>query len=53
MPGQTYEALIDAEVDVGDVKEVKFRWNNYILNPLNPKYGASLVELQRGKDEKV
>ncbi|XP_026209461.1 inactive pancreatic lipase-related protein 1-like isoform X1 [Anabas testudineus] len=53
VPGQTYEALIDAEVDVGDVKEVKFRWNNYILNPLNPKYGASLVELQRGKDEKV
>lgn len=37
VPGWTYEALIDAEVDVGDVKEVKFRWNNHVLNPLKPK----------------
>ncbi|XP_039996060.1 inactive pancreatic lipase-related protein 1-like isoform X1 [Xiphias gladius] len=53
VPGRTYEALIDAEVDVGDVKEVKFRWNNHILNPMRPKYGASKVELQRGKDKKM
>ncbi|KAF3708608.1 Inactive pancreatic lipase-related protein 1 [Channa argus] len=53
VPKRTYEGLIDAEVDVGDVKEVKFRWDNYILNPLKPKYGASKVELQRGKDNKV
>lgn len=49
-PGRTYEVLINAEVDVGDVTEVKFRWNNHIINPMNPKYGASKVELQRGKD---
>ncbi|XP_035519550.1 inactive pancreatic lipase-related protein 1-like [Morone saxatilis] len=53
VPGRTYEVLIDAEVDVGDVTEVKFRWNNHIFNPLNPKYGASKVELQRGKDKKI
>uniref|UniRef100_A0A665TEG1 Triacylglycerol lipase n=1 Tax=Echeneis naucrates TaxID=173247 RepID=A0A665TEG1_ECHNA len=53
MPGRTYEVLIDAEVDVGDVMEVKFRWNNHIWNPMKPKYGAAKVELQRGKDGNV
>ncbi|XP_037639318.1 inactive pancreatic lipase-related protein 1-like [Sebastes umbrosus] len=53
MPGRTYELVLDAEVDVGDVTEVKFRWNNYIINPLKPKYGASQVMLQRGKDNKI
>ncbi|GLD70718.1 inactive pancreatic lipase-related protein 1-like isoform X1 [Lates japonicus] len=53
MPGWTYEMLINAEVDVGDVTEVKFRWNNHIFNPMKPKYGASKVELQRGKDNKT
>ncbi|XP_029306006.1 inactive pancreatic lipase-related protein 1-like [Cottoperca gobio] len=52
-PGRTYEALIDAEVDVGDVTEVMFRWNNHIFNPLKPKYGASDVGLQRGKDKMI
>lgn len=52
-PGRTYELVLDAEVDVGDVTEVKFRWNNYIINPLKPKYGASQVMLQRGKDNKM
>ncbi|XP_054651948.1 inactive pancreatic lipase-related protein 1-like [Dunckerocampus dactyliophorus] len=52
-PGKTYEVLVHAEVDVGDVTEVRFRWNNHILNPLNPKYGASKVELVRGKDKKI
>ncbi|XP_031728954.1 inactive pancreatic lipase-related protein 1-like [Anarrhichthys ocellatus] len=51
--GRTYEMLMDADVDVGDVKEVKFRWNNHILNPLKPKYGAAKVELHRGKDKKI
>ncbi|XP_034537871.1 inactive pancreatic lipase-related protein 1-like [Notolabrus celidotus] len=53
MPGRTYELLIDAEVDVGDVAEVKFRWNNHHPNIMNPKYGASRVELQRGRDNKI
>lgn len=52
-PGRTYEVLIDAEVDVGEVTEVKFRWNNHIFNPMAPKYGASKVELERGKDKKM
>ncbi|CAK6978418.1 inactive pancreatic lipase-related protein 1-like [Scomber scombrus] len=49
-PGRVYEMIIDAEVDVGEVTEVKFRWNNHIFNPIKPKYGAAKVELQRGKD---
>ncbi|KAM3606064.1 uncharacterized protein V6R79_010090 [Siganus canaliculatus] len=52
-PGHSYKMLLDAEVDMGDVTEVKFRWNNHIANPMRPKYGASKVELQRGKDKKV
>ncbi|XP_059179897.1 inactive pancreatic lipase-related protein 1-like [Centropristis striata] len=53
MSGWNYEMFIDAEVDVGDVTEVKFRWNNHIFNPMKPKYGASKVDLQRGKDKKT
>ncbi|XP_068183923.1 inactive pancreatic lipase-related protein 1-like [Antennarius striatus] len=45
IPGKTYELVIDAKEDVGDVKAVNFRWNNHIFNPLRPKYGASRVEL--------
>ncbi|KAM7408088.1 hypothetical protein PAMA_001983 [Pampus argenteus] len=52
-PGRDYELMIDAEVDVGDVTEVKFRWNNHIFNPMKPRYGASKVELQRGKDNTI
>ncbi|XP_034463795.1 inactive pancreatic lipase-related protein 1-like isoform X1 [Hippoglossus hippoglossus] len=51
--GRTYEVLLDADVVLGDVTEVKFRWNNHIFNPMNPKYGASKVELERGKDMKI
>ncbi|XP_071402803.1 inactive pancreatic lipase-related protein 1-like [Centroberyx affinis] len=52
-PGSVYELLIDAETDVGEVTEVKFRWNNHIINVLKPKYGASKIELQRGEDKKI
>uniref|UniRef100_A0A3Q1H0G0 Triacylglycerol lipase n=1 Tax=Acanthochromis polyacanthus TaxID=80966 RepID=A0A3Q1H0G0_9TELE len=52
-PGRRYEMLIDADKYLSDVTEVKFRWNNHILNPMNPKYGATRVELQRGKDGKT
>ncbi|XP_069030795.1 inactive pancreatic lipase-related protein 1-like [Embiotoca jacksoni] len=52
-PGRKYDLLINAEVDVGEVTEVKFRWNNHIFNPLKPRYGASKVELLRGKDKKI
>ncbi|CAJ1057652.1 inactive pancreatic lipase-related protein 1-like [Xyrichtys novacula] len=53
MPGRTYELLIDAEVDMGEVTEVRFRWNNHVPNIMNPKYGASKVELLRGRDKKI
>ncbi|KAK5853517.1 hypothetical protein PBY51_014663 [Eleginops maclovinus] len=53
VPGRSYERLVDAEVDVGAVTEVMFRWNNHIFNPMNPKYGAAKVELHRGKDNMI
>ncbi|XP_047458179.1 inactive pancreatic lipase-related protein 1-like [Mugil cephalus] len=53
IPGQRYEMQLEAEVDVVEVTQVKFRWNNHIINLLNPKYGASTVEVQRGKDNKI
>lgn len=51
--GRTYELLADTDKDVGDVKEVKFRWNNHVVNIMRPKYGAATVELQRGMDKKT
>lgn len=53
IPGRTYKLLLDAELDVGEVTEVQFRWNNHVIDPLRPKYGAEKVVLQRGKDKKM
>uniref|UniRef100_A0AAV2JLF8 Triacylglycerol lipase n=1 Tax=Knipowitschia caucasica TaxID=637954 RepID=A0AAV2JLF8_KNICA len=50
--GWSYEMVLHAELDVGDVTEVTFRWNNHIPNILNEKYGAATIELLRGKDKK-
>ncbi|XP_076831603.1 pancreatic triacylglycerol lipase-like [Brachyhypopomus gauderio] len=52
-PGKTYELLIDVEKDVGDPSHVKFIWNNKILNPLLPKFGATKIIVERGKDRRV
>lgn len=51
--GRTYELMFYTKKDVGDVKEVKFRWNNHIVNITRPKFGAAKVELQRGADRKM
>uniref|UniRef100_A0A3B5AIZ5 Triacylglycerol lipase n=1 Tax=Stegastes partitus TaxID=144197 RepID=A0A3B5AIZ5_9TELE len=45
--------MIDAELYMREVTEVKFRWNNHVVNLMKPKYGASKVELQRGKDGNI
>ncbi|KAM4614958.1 inactive pancreatic lipase-related protein 1-like [Polymixia lowei] len=52
-PGKIYEIFIDAETDVGEVTEMQFRWNNHVINPMMPKYGASKIELQRGEDKNM
>ncbi|XP_029466339.1 pancreatic triacylglycerol lipase-like [Rhinatrema bivittatum] len=49
-PGKTYTAYIDVEADVGTLNKVKFLWNNNILNPLLPKFGAQTVTVQFGGD---
>lgn len=53
MAGRTYKMFFNTEVDVGEVTEVKFWWNNHIVNVMNPRYGAEKVELQRGMDKKM
>ncbi|XP_072534061.1 pancreatic triacylglycerol lipase-like [Salminus brasiliensis] len=52
-PGKTYELLIDVETNVGDLTYVKFLWNNNVLNPLLPTFGATQITVQRGRDRRV
>ncbi|XP_041065248.1 inactive pancreatic lipase-related protein 1-like [Carcharodon carcharias] len=49
-PGRTYWALVDAELDVGDLTKVKFLWDNNMINILHPQLGAESITLVRGKD---
>lgn len=51
-PGSTYELLIDVETEVDELTSVKFIWNNSIINPLLPKFGATHIAVQRGRDGK-
>ncbi|KAM5126379.1 pancreatic triacylglycerol lipase-like, partial [Mantella aurantiaca] len=46
----TYTAFIDVETDVGSLSQVKFVWNNNVINPLLPTVGASSVTVQNGRD---
>ncbi|XP_066535619.1 pancreatic triacylglycerol lipase-like [Hoplias malabaricus] len=52
-PGKTYVLHIDVEKDVGDLSYVKFLWNNSVINPLLPKFGATQITVQRGRDRRV
>ncbi|XP_058234675.1 pancreatic triacylglycerol lipase-like [Hemibagrus wyckioides] len=52
-PGRTYELLIDVEKEVDELTYVKFIWNNNVLNPLLPKFGATKIVVQRGRDRKI
>ncbi|MCJ8730624.1 hypothetical protein PDJAM_G00186700 [Pangasius djambal] len=49
-PGNTYKLLIDVEKEVDELTYVKFIWNNNVLNPLLPKFGATQITVQRGRD---
>ncbi|KAM9476809.1 pancreatic triacylglycerol lipase-like [Clarias gariepinus] len=52
-PGKTYELLIDVEKEVDELTHVKFIWNNNVLNPLLPKFGATQIIVERGRDRKT
>lgn len=52
-PGKTYELLIDVEKDVDELTYVKFIWNNSVINPLLPKFGATQITVERGRDRKM
>ncbi|XP_056148006.1 inactive pancreatic lipase-related protein 1-like [Lampris incognitus] len=53
VPGTVYNVFINAETNVGEVTEMKFRWNNHIINPMFPKYGAAHIQLEQGKGGKI
>ncbi|XP_068115013.1 pancreatic triacylglycerol lipase-like [Hyperolius riggenbachi] len=50
---KSFTAFIDVETDVGTLNNVKFLWNNDIINPLLPTLGASSITVQTGKDGKT
>ncbi|MCI4376463.1 hypothetical protein PGIGA_G00188840 [Pangasianodon gigas] len=52
-PGNTYVLLIDVEKEVDELTYVKFIWNNSVINPLLPKFGATQITVQRGRDGKT
>ncbi|KAI4874276.1 hypothetical protein NFI96_028462 [Prochilodus magdalenae] len=52
-PGSSHELLIDVEKDVGDLSYVKFLWNNNVINPLLPTFGATRIRVERGRDRRV
>uniref|UniRef100_A0AAY4EMN0 Triacylglycerol lipase n=1 Tax=Denticeps clupeoides TaxID=299321 RepID=A0AAY4EMN0_9TELE len=51
-PGKTYDVFIDTDNDVGDIIYVKFIWNNNMINPLLPKFGATKILVTRGHDRR-
>ncbi|XP_067417384.1 inactive pancreatic lipase-related protein 1-like, partial [Emydura macquarii macquarii] len=51
--GDTHTHFIDVEDNVGTITKVKFLWNNHVLNPTLPKFGASQVTVQAGEDGNV
>ncbi|XP_026788204.2 pancreatic triacylglycerol lipase [Pangasianodon hypophthalmus] len=52
-PGNTYVLLIDVEKEVDELTYVKFIWNNSVINPLLPTFGATQITVQRGRDGKM
>ena len=52
-PGKSYEAFVDTETDVGDLTNVKFLWNDHMINPIWPSFGATRIEVLRGQDTKT
>ncbi|XP_005387964.1 PREDICTED: pancreatic triacylglycerol lipase-like [Chinchilla lanigera] len=46
-PGKTHTNDFDSDVDVGDLQNVKFLWNNNVINPTLPKVGASRITVTR------
>ncbi|XP_067909507.1 inactive pancreatic lipase-related protein 1-like [Heterodontus francisci] len=49
-PDKTYWALIDVELDVGDLTKVKFLWDNSVINIFHPQLGAKTITVEQAKD---
>nr|DBA14847.1 TPA: hypothetical protein GDO54_004125 [Pyxicephalus adspersus] len=47
---KSYTTFIDVETNVGTLTNVKFVWNNNLINPLLPSLGASSIVVQDGRD---
>ncbi|XP_076141361.1 inactive pancreatic lipase-related protein 1-like [Alosa pseudoharengus] len=52
-PGGSYDVFVDTERDVGEVTHVKFVWNNNIINPMLPRFGATRIQVLRGRDSRT
>ncbi|XP_048126212.1 LOW QUALITY PROTEIN: pancreatic triacylglycerol lipase-like [Alosa alosa] len=52
-PGGSYDTFVDTERDVGEVTHVKFVWNNNIINPMLPRFGATRIQVLRGQDSRT
>ncbi|XP_066549152.1 pancreatic triacylglycerol lipase [Amia ocellicauda] len=52
-PTKMYISGFDSEVNLGDLTEVKFLWDNSEINPLLPTLGAETVTVQRAQDGKL
>ncbi|XP_048407112.1 pancreatic lipase-related protein 2-like [Stegostoma tigrinum] len=51
--GKTFAAGIDVEDDIGEIKKVKFIWNNKLPNLFGPKIGAEMITLLRVYDQQT
>ncbi|XP_011357615.1 pancreatic triacylglycerol lipase [Pteropus vampyrus] len=46
-PGNIHSSEFDSNVDVGDLQKVKFVWYNNMINPTQPRVGASQIIVER------
>uniref|UniRef100_A0A4X2M4Q8 Triacylglycerol lipase n=1 Tax=Vombatus ursinus TaxID=29139 RepID=A0A4X2M4Q8_VOMUR len=49
-PGASHKKEIDVDINVGKVEQVKFLWNNNVMNLFQPTLGASKVTVESGED---
>lgn len=49
-PDASHMLVIDVDLNVGKIQEVKFLWNKHVINLFRPKLGASHITVQSGED---
>ncbi|XP_015997972.2 pancreatic lipase-related protein 2 [Rousettus aegyptiacus] len=49
-PDASHVLVIDVDLNVGKIQEVKFLWNKHVISLFRPKLGASHITVQSGED---